>query len=269
MSRDIETGVYDGISSADYHGMLDYVSNSYLSKLNKCPAAAKIPQEDIPAFVFGRACHAYVLEGEAVFFKEFCVAPELNKRTNEGKALFAEFQAQNSGKDVITSDDYNKIIEISAAVSNHSFAKAVLADGKSEQSVFWTDAATGIKCKCRPDRIPSNGAGVLVDLKTTSDAGEYGFTRSVSSYGYARQAAFYLDGVNAATGSSFDAFVFVAVEKEAPFRVETYLLDEEFLAWGRYEYRRLLEVEMECRKDGNYPNYQTNELVTLYKPKYL
>ena len=269
MSKELATGIYDNISHTDYHGMAGYVSNSYLSKLNRCPAAAKVQQEDTAAFLFGRAVHCYTLEGAEEFLKNFCIAPDCDKRTKEGKAQFAEFQAANVGKDVITAKDFIIVAEIAMAVQQHPFAKAILAEGKSEQTVIWNDVDTGIMCKCRPDRIPTNGAGVLVDLKTTQDAGEYGFGRSVASYGYARQAAMYLDGVNAATGSNFDAFVFVAVEKEAPYRVETYLLDEEFIEYGRYDYKRLLEIEQECRLRGEYPNRQSNELITLYKPGYL
>ena len=262
-------GIYPDIPHDVYHAMHGYVSNSYLSRLNKCPAAAKVPQEDTPALLFGRAVHCYVLEGEEEFFKQFCVAPAVNKRTNGGKAEWAEFCAANPGKGVITADEMRQLTFMREAVYQHPFARMVLADGKSEQTVIWADSATGIKCKCRPDRIPSNGAGVLVDLKTTTDAGEYGFGRSVANYGYARQAAMYLDGINAASGSDFDAFVFVAVEKEPPYRVEVYELDPEFIEWGRMDYQRLLQIEAQCREQGEYPNRQSNEMITLYKPKYL
>lgn len=262
-------GVYENIPAAEYHAMHDYVSNSYLSRLDKCPAAAQVPQEDTPAMLLGRAVHCVVLEGEEEFNKNFCVAPAVNKRTNGGKAAWAEFCAANPGKDVITADEYQTLINMREAVYQHPFARMILAEGVSEQTVIWTDPDTGIKCKCRPDRIPSNGAGVLVDLKTTTDAGEHGFTRSVTGYGYARQAAYYLDGYNAATGAAADAFVFVAVEKTAPYRVEVYELDPEFIAWGREEYRRLLELEYTCRSQGEYPNRQSDEMITLYKPKYL
>lgn len=262
-------GIYPDIPHDVYHSMHDYVSNSYLSRLNKCPAAAKVPQEETPALLLGRAVHCYVLEGEDEFFKNFCVAPEVKKRTNGGKAAWAEFCAANPGKDVITSAEMQTLVAMRESVYQHPFARMILAEGISEQTVLWTDANTGIKCKCRPDRIPSNGAGVLVDLKTTGDAGERGFLHSVVNYGYARQAAFYLDGYNAATGADADAFIFIAVEKVAPYRVEIYELDPEFIEWGRMDYQRLLQIELQCREQKQYPNRQSNELITLYKPKYL
>lgn len=267
--KELSTGIYSDIPHDVYHSMRDYVSNSYLSRLDKCPAAAKVPQEDTPAMLLGRAVHCYVLEGAEEFDKHFCVAPAVNKRTNGGKAAWAEFCAANPGKDVITADEYQMLIAMREAVYQHPFARMVLAEGLSEQTVIWADSTTGIKCQCRPDRIPSNGVGVLVDLKTTGDAGERGFTHSVVNYGYARQSAFYLDGYNAATGADADAFIFIAVEKIPPYRVETYLLDPEFIRFGRYDYQRLLNIELQCREQGAYPNRQTDELITLYCPKYL
>lgn len=264
----LEPGIYPDIPHDVYHGMNDYVSNSYLSRLNKCPAAAKLPQEETPALVLGRAIHCYILEGEEEFLKQFCVAPERDRRTKEGKATYAMFEQANQGKTVITVSDMAKLVDMREAVYQHPFANLVLSEGVSEQTVIWTDANTGIACKCRPDRIPSNGAGVLVDLKTTTDAGEYGFTRSITTYGYARQAALYLDGINAASGSNFDAFVFVVLEKEPPYRVEVYELDSDFIQAGRRDYQRLLAIEAQCREAGEYRNRQNDSLITLYCPKY-
>ncbi len=41
----IKPGVYYDIPAAEYHAMEGYISNSYLSRLNICPAAAKVPRK--------------------------------------------------------------------------------------------------------------------------------------------------------------------------------------------------------------------------------
>lgn len=266
--QNLITGIYDGISSREYHSLKEYVSKSYLSRLDKCPLAAKTPQEDTPAMILGRAGHSYVLEPE-VFHQEFVVTPNVDKRTKGGKEEWAQFQAANAGKDLITADDMVIIEGMRSAVLAHPFAAELLKHGVSEQTVIWEDLGTGIMCKCRPDRIPSGGKGVLVDLKTTADASERGFTNSIVKFGYDLQAAFYLDGVNMATRGNYDAFAFIAVEKTAPYRVETYLLDADFIARGRQEYQRLLRIEQECRAYNFYPHYQQDGLVTIRKPAYL
>lgn len=266
-------GIYPDISASDYHGELlrDYVSKSYLKRLDKCPAAAKVPQEDTPAMAFGRASHVLLLEGEAAFFNECAVTPSgINRRTNAGKEEWAAFEAANAGKALITAEDYLKLVEMRKALNRHPFASKLLAEGVSEQTVIWQDEETGLMMKCRPDRIPSGNKGVLVDLKTCACAGEYEFGRDVVKYGYDMGAALYLDGTNEATRKAFDTFCFVAMEKEEPFRTETYMLDAEFITRGRSEYRRLLQIEAECRKNGVWPNYEgVGNLITLFKPNYL
>jgi len=258
--------IVDNLSSKDYHS-IPAISNSYLSRLNKCPAAAKVKQEDSAAFAFGRAVHCYVLEGEEVFNTLFCIAPDCDKRTKEGKATLASFQEENADKEVISASDMAKLVEMKEAVFQHPYAAWLLSSGKAETSVFWQQGVT--QCKCRPDWIPSHYEGIIVDLKTTGDADEYAFGRSVQNFSYARQAAFYLDGLTAASGEDYQSFVFIALEKEAPYRVEVYELDEEYINYGRAEYQRLIELDKNCKETGSYPNRKTDDLVTIRKPSYL
>lgn len=266
----MKPGIYDNIPSHTYHNEIQAVSNSYLGRLAKCPAAARIPMEETAALLFGRACHSFVLEGEEVFFAEFAVAPKCDRRTKEGKAAFEQFTLANEGKTVITVDDLNTIFAIDASVKSHPFAKQLLAQGISEQTVIWEDEETGVLCKCRPDRTPSGNKGVLVDLKTTTDASERSFLNSVIKYGYARQAKHYIEGVNAGIGrTDYDAFAFIAVEKEAPYRCEVYILDDAFLEYGANERTRLLRIEAQCRKNNFWPAYQNAGAQDLFKPMYL
>lgn len=267
----LEPGIHSDIPASAYHAMTDYVSKSYLKRLDKCPAAAKVPQEDTPAMAFGRASHVFLLEGEEAFIKECAVIPAgIDRRTKAGKEDWAHFEAMNQGKTIITAEEFRKIIEMRQALQKHPFAPKLLADGVSEQTVIWMDAETGLPCKCRPDRIPSGNKGVLVDLKTCSCAAEYEFCRDVVKYGYAMQAALYLDGLNTVTGNEYDAFCFIALSKEPPYQTEVYILDGEFIQYGRDEYRRLLAIELKCRASGVWPNYEgVGNLITLFKPNYL
>ena len=42
----MKPGIYKGISHKDYHTMTEIVSNSYLGRLDRCPAAAKVAFPD-------------------------------------------------------------------------------------------------------------------------------------------------------------------------------------------------------------------------------
>jgi exodeoxyribonuclease VIII len=120
-----------------------------------------------------------------------------------------------------------------------------------EASTFWTDPATGVECRCRPDAILGNG--MLIDLKTTDDAGP-GFQRSVAKYRYHVQAAFYGDGLG---GMEVRPMVFIAVEKNAPHLVACHMISPDSLLAGREVYKRNLETYLECTKSGEWPGYPT------------
>jgi len=257
-------GIFSGISSQDYHAMDGYVSNSYLSRLDRCPAAARVEQTETAAMTFGAALHCLLLEGDEAFMREFIVPPKLDLRTNAGKQMAADIRA--AGLTLITEPDFECMKGIVISVMTHPVAGVMMKEGKSEQSVFWTDPETGLPCKCRPDRIPDGDKGVVVDIKTTKDAGYQAFANSVIRYHYHTQAAFYLNGYNAASGKEADAFIFIACEREEPYRVEVYAMSPDFVDYGRVEVRRLLMIEKACREGGFYPAYTTSDIRELYIP---
>ena len=263
----MKTGIYTDISFDEYL-KIDAVSNSYLGRLNKCPANALVETKDTPALLFGRALHCYTLE-HMTFPDKYVIALDVDKRTKEGKKTWAEFQALNVDKSIIDSKDMQKIKDIYFAINKHPFAKELLEKGVSEITVIWTDEETGLKCKCRPDRVPEGVKGILIDLKTTTDASEHAFLRSVVGYGYAKQAAMSMEGIAKATGIEYDHFAFIAVEKEPPFRTEVYTLDIDFLGYGFDQFHRLLKLEKQCRDSGIYNNFQNAGASELFLPAYL
>lgn len=267
MTGELRVGIYPGVSHDEYHAMTEYINNSYLSRLAKIPALTRLPQEETAAMTFGRAFHCYLLEGQAAFDLSFSVMPkEINLRTKDGKAY--RDAVVSSKKVPLSYDDFQTIEGMTQAVLRHPFAIQLLAEGDSEMSVFWRDKETGLPCKCRPDRIPSGQKGVVVDAKSTGDASEAGFTRSVFKFGYARQAAMNIDGLNTVSSKEIDAFICIAVEKEPPYRCEVYVLDDEVLAFGRQEYHRLLRIEKECREKNLWPHYWNAGASTVYLPKW-
>jgi len=262
-------GIFPDISHAEYHTDHSAVSNSYLGKLAKCPASAKLPQEETPALLFGRAVHSYILEGPDAFYAQFSVFPKyIDRRTKDGKQEYLYFIEANKGKDVISEDDFGTIAAMTDSVIRHPFACKLLSEGRSEQSVYWIDKENGIYCKCRPDRIPDGDHGVIVDLKTTTDARPKQFLSSVMSYGYARQAGMYLEGFNAVTNRKVDAFIFIAVEKTAPYMVATYTLSDTFVEYGKIKFHNLLNLEKTCRENDEWPSYQDAELQELELPNW-
>ena len=232
--------------AAQYHAT-DAVSASLLKQIQRSPAHAMAylqqQHEPTPAMLFGTAFHTCVLESER-FDNEYAVF-EGDKRTKDGKATYERLVSE--GKTIISASDYATITAMASAIGDHPAAsKLVRGDGQTEVSMFWDDEETGLACKCRTDIWLGR---VIVDLKTTEDASPEGFSRSIHTYGYGIQAAHYL------AGSGADAFLFVAVEKKAPFAVAVYELDPLSLEICEKQRRSLLEYWSNCREAEMYPAY--------------
>ena len=165
------------MDNAAYHAH-PAVSKSHLDLIARSPLhywaryldPDRQPLEPTPAMRLGTALHTHVLE-RSRWDEEIAVAPQCDRRTKAGKEAFASFEANAAGKTVITCDDAEVVMAMGRSVMRHPGAAMLLGlPGKAETTHIWTDVATGLQCKCRPDWLTDDGR-LLVDLKTTEDAG--------------------------------------------------------------------------------------------------
>lgn len=252
--------IIDNMPSADYHAH-PAVSKSVLDKIARSPLHARayldgVREEPTAAMQFGTALHTCVLEPER-FADEYAVF-DGDRRTKDGKARYEALQS--AGTTIISAADADAITAMTMSVRNHPVANALLQDGVAEASVFWPHPPTGLMLKCRPDYWVRE-RGLVVDLKTTEDASPAGFARSVAQYRYHVQAAHYRHG----TGAS--RFVFVAIEKRAPYAVATYELDAAALELGHVLRERDLQQYASCAEFNLWPGYPA-EIVPLALPKW-
>lgn len=262
----MKPGIYHNISHSDYFA-IPAISNSRLGRLLDCPAAVNIPVEDTPAMAIGRATHCLILEHDC-FDERYILGPKFDKRTKAGKEAFETFTASLNGREPIDQDDFDRLWAMRNSIMAHPSASGLISTGQAEVTIIWTDEITGLLCKARIDWIPANIERTLMDLKTTKDAEAHPFTQSCIYYGYARQAAFYLDGMQT-LGQPYDLFGFVAVEQEAPHRCEVFTLEQAFIDFGRQQYRDLMTIELACRESGQWPAYKNPGVTELALPSYL
>ncbi len=179
--------------------------------------------------------------------------------------IVEEFNAANADKIILSQADWDMLHHMKNAVHGHPVAGKLLAKaGKAEQSFFWNDSETGLDCRCRPDYLTDDN--IIIDLKTCADASPDGFARACYSHRYHVQDAFYSDGM-AANNRQPKAFIFIAVEKTAPFGVGVYVLNEESKQLGRALYRRDLESIKQCESQDAWPTY-TTRIEEISLPKY-
>ena len=210
------------------------------------------PKEDTTAMKFGRAIHAYLLD-PVEFSARYAVAPECDRRTKEGKAIWAELM--ESGKEVISAADMEAIQRME--VEFEPVRKKWLTDVQTELPLVWTDDATGVECKGRLDALSSEW---IIDYKTTTDASTNAFTREAIRYGYDLQAAMYMDAARA-NGYNPKGFIFIAQEKSAPYLINVIRAGDAFLDRGRWIMMDLLQKYKECRDSDTWPGYGENELI--------
>lgn len=247
--------VYEEISNAEYRKR-DGISASDLKKMMKSMATWKYSKEnpeegDTPAFKFGRAYHKFCLEPYD-FDNEWIVSPKFDRRTKEGKEAAAKFEKDAEGKEVIDEETYQILVEMREALYKTPYVKKLIY-GEHEKSFFWTDAKTGIPCKCRPDSYGEFGSQkIIVDLKTCSDAETSVFMRDAIRFGYDIQAAHYVDGMENISNENY-SFVFIAQEKTAPYLVNVLQADDYFMQNGRKVRDSLLETYMKCIELDEWP----------------
>lgn len=240
------------------------VNKSTLWEIRKSPAhykwALENPSEDTPALKMGRLIHMCVLEPEKLS-ETYAVAPDVDRRTKIGKDVWAAFQAEYEGKEILTEDEFIEAETISRSVWRN--AEDLLTGCKTEVPLFWTDDRTGIRCKCRVDAMrETDDRFIIVDLKTTNDASTKAFVRDAVKYGYHVQAAHYINGVvaNGLNHGKPIEWWFIAVEKKGPCAVNLIKAETSFLDEGQYKTAALLDKLEECMRIDEYPGYGTNTL---------
>lgn len=261
------TTIRHDLTNAEYHAS-PAISKSGLDLIRKAPAIYRWrqanPTEQTPAMRLGTLTHTVVLEPDA-FAHSVIARPEgIDRRTSAGKADWAAFEIEADGKEIITVEEMAKLAAIQQAVHTHpAAAKALAGSPTIEQSIFWD--VDGIACRCRPDAVTEKG--VIVDLKTTRDASQEGFAKSIAQYRYHVQAAFYSDGYKAAFGEAPRGFVFIAVETEPPYLVAVYVASEAMTQRGRIDYQTDLDTFRRCQESGTWPGYSDAPL-TIDLPKW-
>ena len=223
--------------------------------------------ETSESMAIGTLTHTALLEPER-FRHDFVVAPKVDKRSKAGKAELEAWNAdaKANGKTLVDPDDLAKAGRMADAIMGHVRARRAfeLRPYLREPSYFWLDEESGIRCKCRPDHLAAGGA-LAVDLKTSRDVSPRSFAKSIVNFGYHRQRAHYIAGIEAVTRIRPEAWLFVVVENVEPHTVAVYELDEDFAELGEKSRRRAL-AKIRHGIDSRIWAVGDGKIVTLSRP---
>jgi hypothetical protein len=244
------------LSNEDYHH-LKAVSPSQIKILKRSPlhyfdqflAEDRVKKPPTDEMLKGTALHTAILEPQ-LWDATIAVPPHsFDRRTKAGKEMAAEFERESAGKIVLSPDDADEVRRMADAVRKHPAAAFLLElPGRREASYTWTDEATGLECKTRPDWHSLDGR-IVLDVKTTEDASRVAFAKTIANLDYHVQAAWNLD----AQGG--ELFLSLVVENSRPYGVAVYPASEAMLEAGRRRISAAMERLAECWRTGQWPGY--------------
>lgn len=274
---------YLDVSFPEYLADVEHVSNSMLKKLDRSPAHLRSYLDDdeerkpSDALITGRAAHAMVLETDSFNRQYFVIPDDLKALTKpqiasieKGKPTelaaklndqWQELRERAHGRELIRESALDDVIAMREALMSVEKIRNLLSIGSAEQTRYFVDSETGVKCKMRADFVHGSQQSVIVDYKTTDDARSKAFARSIINYGYDVQAAHYKKGGRA------EYFYIIAQEKKPPFAAKLYLISSDWLKRGETQRRKYLNIYAECLANNNWPAY-TTETETIDIPRW-
>lgn len=207
----------------------------------------------------GLATHVAVLEPER-FMSEFA---NWDRRTKGGNSAprngqwWDAFLNANTGKTILTEDEWQHSQDIAAVVRADALAMRYLAQGEPEVTFEWD--LDGRACKGRVDWLTTiEGEPTIVGLKTTRDCRHFAFGSQAAKLGYHLQFSWYHDGYERIRNSK-PKLVEIVVESAAPHAVAVYRIPDDIIEQGRDEYIQLLEQLANCEATDEWPGPQPIE----------
>lgn len=256
----------------EYHKH-DGISNSAMSYLLDCPARyyteyldPNKPEKERPAhYILGSAVHTLVLEPQK-FQSLFYIMPKCDRRTTKGKEDYALHTEMAKDKELLNEEQYAQVIAMRDSIFKRiKWLEKILSEAHIEESFFWVDKETGVQLKSRPDLYTQD---FYIDLKTTSNIQRDAYTRSVTQYGYHRQAALAREALLNLRGVKYTYFMHIVVEEQYPYLTACYEIHDEFLQKGDEEFRKAAQTYKICKERNDWPDYG-QQVQQLYLPAYL
>ncbi|AZP28401.1 PD-(D/E)XK nuclease-like domain-containing protein [Acinetobacter pittii] len=273
------TSLIEHMSNEEYHASPEF-SSSQLKDILRSSAhfysnniLKENERESKKHFDFGTLAHTLFLEPEQ-FENEFVIGPKFDRRTKEGKAEAAAWEAANQGKIIIDQemlDGAKRIAENLRSLSSYEIMQN--NPGMAEASIFFTDPIYGLNLRVRPDYhiIPCDEFpnGLIMDVKTSTDARQFKFSKSCADFGYDISAAMYREGFQQYYKTEeMPEFFFLVAESTAPFNVKQYRASSLFLSIGEQRYSKAKELLAESLIINEWKGYPTDlEDITL--PQYM
>lgn len=206
------------------------------------------PREETKALRMGTFVHSAILEPETLG-SLYAIAPDVDKRTKEGKAIFAEFATANVGKTILDAEE-SATGHLIASFGRLALKKHGVTFDATE--VMYAVDYNGVPLKAAIDGVAGD---YLWDIKTTDDASPSGMLKAIRNYRYNLQAYWYRLVYEIATGCRPLGFRFLFIEKEPPFATAICEVGPDLMSWAVADFEKAIATYKECTASGIWPAY--------------
>ena len=243
-------------------------------------------------FTFGTFAHAAILEPS--LFSKVDVLPNAGRNSGDGCSELIEFFEAKMGR--LPSIDMREWpmakkkrrieeLEAEAAANGYSFIKPsqmkaiqvlrgelrdygggiierIMPYVQTETSMYYTDPATGLEVKIRPDGLlleENFGFNGILSVKTTSAKSLRGFFADAAKYRYELAEGMYLDVAEQVTGRPFTATLMLMAQSVEPYQVALLFWSAEDLEVGKMKYRKALDTVERCRVNNQWRGFDADE----------
>lgn len=195
----------------------------------------------------------------AEYSTRYLVAPQCDRRTKEGKAIWSEFQAGAEGREVIARDWEDNALRIVEALMRDPDAAPLLRDGQGQDPHFWHDSLMEVDCRYKPD-VEHPDRGILVDLKKARSASPRMFAAQAYSLAYDLQMAHYSAGWADRYGEPPHTHILIAYEWQWPHNISVNVLSPDLIEEGYRRREEAIVAVKRCMEADQWPSWGTVEM---------
>lgn len=233
------------------HG-LDLIAKSPLDYWHGYVNPNRSPYKESDKYAFDKALRMAVLN-RTVFDVMYVRLPELNMRTNIGKAEYASLQSAAAARSqlLLHSDDYDAILRMRTALLQHPIAGKWLP--LAVPGTLTRFVNNDIEISFTPHAIVEE---TIINLTSTTDTSEKQFQKEADMFNWHKKEAIQVDGTGLA------GMLFITCENKEPFNVGVYMLNERSVNYGRESYLKDLETFKECLSTDQWPGLTPKVTIT-------
>lgn len=217
-------------------------------------------KEPTKEMIFGSLIHCLLLY-PSLFQDQYIVAPDVDRRTKDGKAEWERFVQEANGKQVVAGEDFDTANEIVVSLLGNSEIKKHIQDCKAYEHE-WREEMFKLPFRGFFDGLSDN---YVLELKTASDASPQTFNRDFFNRKYHIQAALY----HQASGLPIK---YIVAETKAPYNFYMTTVSQDVINYGWNELIRLTDKFHECMVlqawDKSY-DFMTTETMSIELPSWI